>query len=102
MAIRSLQAEARDPGHTRFQLLVMQPGKAPPEFRGRYEITLTGTLDGKPWTYTPPDGTKPLQMRQYLRVEGTIEHPPEAVVTSLQVRVLDTSGGVKATQAAKV
>jgi len=102
LSIRSLQAEARDPGHTRYQLLVMQPGKSPPEFRGRYEVTLTGTLEGKPWTYTPPAGIKPLQMKQYLRVDGLVEHPPEAVVEAVQVRVLDAAGGVKATQSAKV
>jgi len=102
VSIRSLHVEAREPGHMRFQMLVMQPGKAPPEFRGRYEVTLTGTLDGKPWTYTPPDSTKPLQMKQYLRVEGMVDHPPEAVVTNVQVKVFDTSGGVKATQTAKV
>jgi hypothetical protein len=41
-------------------------------------------------------------MKQYLRVEGLIDHPSEAVVESLQVRVLDANGGVKATQTAKV
>lgn len=102
LSIRGLQVESRTPGQLRYQLLVMQPGKSPPEFRGRYEITLVGTLEGKPWSYTPPDGTKPLQMKQYLRVEGMIDHPSEAVVESLQVRVLDASGGVKATQTAKV
>jgi hypothetical protein len=102
VSIRSLQAEAREPGHTRFQLLVMQPGRSPPEFRGRYEVTLSGTLDGKPWSYTPAAGIKPLQMKQYLRVDGLVEHPPEAIVQAVQVRVLDTGGGVKASQSARV
>jgi hypothetical protein len=102
ITIRSLQAEAKEPGHTRFQLLVMQPGKSPPEFRGRYEVTLAGTLEGKPWSYTAPESARPLQMKQYLRVEGMVEHPAEAVVDTVQVRVLDTSGGVRATQSAKV
>jgi hypothetical protein len=102
VSIRSLQAETRDPGHTRFQLLVMQPGKAAPEFRGRYEVTLSGTLDGKAWSYTPAAGIRPLQMKQYLRIDAMVEHPAQAVVQSVQVRVLDTSGGVRATQSAKV
>jgi len=102
LSIRSLHAEAKAPGQLRFQLLVMQAGKSSPEFRGRYEITLAGTLDGQPWTYVPPEGTKPLQMKQYLRVEGMVDHPPEAVVKTVQVRVLDASGGVRASQAAKV
>ncbi len=102
MAIRALQAEAPVPGQLRFQMLVMQPGRAQREFRGRYEVTLVGTLHDRPWSYTPPEGGRPLQMKQYLRVEGSVDHPQEAVVNSVQVRVLDASGGVKATQSAKV
>lgn len=102
LAIRALQAEAPVPGQLRFQLLVMQAGKAPRTFEGRYEITLVGTLHDKPWSYAPPEGNRLLQMKQYLRVEGTIDHPLEAVVKSVQVRVLDAGGGVKATQSAKV
>lgn len=102
ISIRGLQAEISEPGHIRFQLLVMQAGKRLPEFQGRYEITLIGTLEGKPWNLTPPEGTKPLQMRQYLRVEGMVDHPADAVVKTVQVKVLDTSGGVRATQTAKL
>lgn len=102
LTIRALQAEAPVPGQLRFQLLVMQPGKLPREFAGRYEITLVGTLHDKPWSYAPPEGNRPLQLKQYLRLEGTIDHPREAVVQSVQVRVLDVGGGVKATQSAKV
>ncbi|HJV63956.1 MAG TPA: DUF6776 family protein [Albitalea sp.] len=101
-SIRGLQAQADAPGRLRFQLLVMQSGKAPPEFRGSYEVTLNGTLDDKPWSYVPPDGSKALQMKQYLRVEGMLEVPKDAVVKTVQVRVLDASGGVKATRVAKV
>ena len=102
LSIRGLQAEAKAPGQLRFQLLVMQAGKALPEFNGGYEITLTGTLDGKPWNFTPPGGPKPLRMKQYVRVEGMIDHPPQAVVKTVQVRVMDAGGGVKATQSAKL
>jgi hypothetical protein len=102
ISIRALQAESVSPGHLRFQLLVMQAGKTAPAFHGRYEITLTGTLDGQPWNYTPPDSLRPLQMKQYLRVEGMVTHPREAVVKTIQVRVLGTDGGLKASQAAEV
>ena len=102
VSIRGLQVELQALGQLRFQLLVMQAGKTLPEFNGRYDITLSGTLDGKPWTFTPPGGPKPLQMKQYLRVEGIIDHPPQAVVKTAQVRVMDASGGVKATQSAKL
>ncbi|TMH13195.1 MAG: hypothetical protein E6H65_03865 [Betaproteobacteria bacterium] len=102
VSIRSLQAEAKAPGKVRYQLLVLQAGKTLPEFRGNYEVTLSGTLDGKPWSLAAAGGPKPLQMKQYLRVEGMIDHPVQAVVKNIQVRVMDASGGVKATQTAKV
>lgn len=102
VSIRGLHAEVRSPTQVRFQLLIMQPGKNPPEFHGRYEVTLLGTLDGKPWSHAPQDGSKSLQMKQYLRVEGMIDHPESAVVKTLQIRVLDANGGVRATQTAKV
>ena len=80
----------------------MQAGKAPPEFGGRYEVTLTGVLDGKPWTLVQPGGPKPLQLKQYLRVEGMIDHPPLAVVKAVSVRVTNKNGDVKATQTLKL
>jgi hypothetical protein len=43
-----------------------------------------------------------LQVKQYLRVEGIIDHPPQAVVKALLVRVMDLNGGVKATQTVKL
>src|SRR4249920_1554293 len=49
VVIRGLQAELKAPGQMRFQLLAMQAGKRPAEFNGRYDVTLSGTLDGKPW-----------------------------------------------------
>jgi hypothetical protein len=102
LAVRSLQAETVQPGQIRYQLLVMQSGRAPPEFKGRYEIALSGTLDGKPWNYTSPEGTRTLALKQYARVEGLIDHPPTAVVKTVQVRVLDSGGGVRASQTVKL
>ena len=101
LIIRGLQVESPAPGHLRFQLLVMQAGKTLPEFKGRYEIALSGLLDGKPWTFTPPGGPQPLQLKQYLRVEGMLDHPPQAVVKTTSVRVLDLNGVVKASLTVK-
>jgi len=101
LMIRGLQVEPQAPGHLRFQLLVMQAGKTLPEFKGRYEITLAGTLDGKPWTFVPPDGPQVLQLKQYLRVEGVIDPPPQAVVKTAVVRVMDLNGAVKASLTVK-
>jgi hypothetical protein len=102
LAIRGLQAELKAPGQLRFQLLVMQAGKRSTEFSGRYEVTLSGTLDGKPWVFTPPGGAQTLQLKQYLRLEGVVDHPPLAVVKTVTVRVLDTNGAVRATLTIKL
>jgi hypothetical protein len=102
LSVRGLQAEIKGPGQLRFQLLVMQQGKAAPEFNGRYDLQLGGTLDGKPWTLSMPGGARPLKVKQYARVEGMIEHPPGAVVKTVQVRVTDSGGGVRSTQTVRL
>jgi hypothetical protein len=99
--IRGLQAELKAPGQLRVQLLVMQPGKRAPEFNGRYDITLNGTLDGKPWVFARPGGAQPLQLKQYARVESVTDYPPQAVVKTASVRVMDLNGAVRATLTVK-
>ena len=99
--IRGLQAEQKAPGQLRFQLLVMQAGKRAGEFSGRYEVTLSGTLEGKPWVFARPGGAQPVQLKQYLRLEGVIDHPPLAVVKTVSVRVTDLGGTVRATLTVK-
>lgn len=98
LQLRALQAEAIAPGRTRYQMLVMQPGKAPPAFHGRYDILLGGRLAGQPWSLTLPGGAQPLTIRQYARVDGLIDHPPEVVLQTVQARVFDADGGVRATE----
>lgn len=100
--VRALQAEAKGPGSLRFQVLIMQIGKNQPEFVGRYDIVLSGTLGGKPWVISQPGGPKLLQVKQSARVEGTVIYPEDAVVKSVQVKVTDNKGGVKATQSVNV
>jgi len=100
LAVRGFQAEPVAPGQLRYQLLVMQNGKPGAPFDGRYELTLNGSLDGHPWTAGLPGGAQPLQVKQYARVEGRIEHPAGAVVKTVQVRVLNGAGAVMATQMA--
>ncbi|MES2960736.1 MAG: DUF6776 family protein [Pseudomonadota bacterium] len=102
LAVRALQAEPVQPGQLRYQMLLMQSGKAPAEFKGRYEVQATGTLDGKPWTFALPAGPQPISLRQYARVEGRLDHPAGAVVKTVQVRVTDNQGGVRATQTVKL
>ena len=65
-------------------------------------LTRIGTLDGKPWTLALPAGPQPISLRQYARVEGHLDHPAGAVVKTVQVRVLDNQGGVRASQTVKL
>ncbi len=98
LQVRGLQAQAKAPGQLRYQMLVMHSARAPAEFSGRYELILSGSLAGRPWSMPAAGGAKDMKLKQYLRVEGLIDHPPQAVIKSLQVRVLDETGAVKATQ----
>lgn len=102
LAVRGLQAEPVQPGQLRYQVLVMQSGKTPPEFKGRYEFQLTGTLDGRPWSFVPAGAPRPLTLRQYARAEGLLDLPANAVVKTVQVRVLDAAGALKASQTVKL
>jgi hypothetical protein len=102
LQLRGLQAEVTPPGELRYQLLVMQMGKSPAEFRGRYDLLLTGLVDGRPWTMSLPGGPKPLQLKQYARVDGMFDLPAEAVIKTVQARVTDSQGTVRATQTLKL
>jgi hypothetical protein len=102
LQVRGLMAEAGDSGQLRFQMLVMQHGRNVAEFNGRYDLLLTGQLEGKPWTLALPGGGKPLTLKQYARVEGLVELPPGVVIKSVQAKVIDAKGTVRATQTLKL
>jgi len=91
VAIRGLQAEVLAGTQLKWQVLVIQPVKNAPEFRGRLEVSLHGSREGKPWTMALPDGPQPLQFRQYRRVEGMVDLPPDAVVKNVSARVVEGS-----------
>jgi hypothetical protein len=98
LVVRGLQAEVVGSGQLRYQLLVMQPGRSALEFKGRYEFTLRGQMDGRAWAQVPSGGARSLQFKQYQRVDGTLDFPGLAVVQSVQVRVVDAQGSVRASQ----
>lgn len=98
LVLRGAQAEVLAAGQLRFQLLVMQQGKAPGEFKGRYELSLRGQMDGKSWSQALPASGRSLQFRQYQRVDGVLAFPEPAVVDTVQVRVVDAQGSVRASE----
>jgi hypothetical protein len=102
LELRGLMAEAKSPGQLRFQMLVMQTGKDLAPFKGRYELVLSGQMEGRAWTQSLPGGPQPLQLKQYARVEGLVDHPAGAVIKTVQARVIDAQGATRATQTVRL
>jgi hypothetical protein len=101
LSIRGLQADVATPGTLKWQALVMQPGRNTQEFNGRLEVTFAGSVNGRPWSTTLPNGPVPIKIRQYGRMEGELTLPDGAVVKSVTARVLEGSK-VRATQSIKL
>jgi hypothetical protein len=90
VAIRALQAEVLGGSQLKWQVLVIQPVKNAREFRGKLEMSIGGSLDGKPWMMElPGGGAQPLQFRQYRRIEGMIDLPAQAVVKNVSAKVVE-------------
>lgn len=101
IAIRGLQAEVGPGREIKWQVLVFQSLKNPPEFSGRLELSFAGVLNGKPWSAVLPGGAQPFRLKQYGRMEGVFELPPQAVIKGVTAKVLDGSV-VKAVQSIKL
>ena len=99
--LRGLQADLRVPGQLHYQLLLMQAGRPVADFEGRFDLLLSGQSEGRPWSQTR-SGPKPLQFRQYARLEGSFDVPPDVVVKTVQARVYDQQGALRAQQTAKL
>jgi hypothetical protein len=100
LAIRGLHAELLG-GQLRWQVLVIQPVKNAPEFRGKLQLTLAGTIDGKPWMMDLPEGPQDLRFRQYHRLEGMVDLPEQAVVKNVSAKVVEGSA-TRAVQSIKL
>lgn len=89
IAIRGLQAELREGQQLKWQVLVIQSLKNAPEFSGRLELSLSGLLHGKPWTAALPGGAQAFTLKQYGRLEGVMQIPPQVQVKAISAKVLD-------------
>lgn len=99
ISVRALQVELGEAGQARYQLLVMQQGgRVQPEFRGHFELTANGLLDGRPWTESTPLVKQALQFKQYQRVDGILPVPAKVQLKQVFVRVLDERGVLRASQ----
>jgi hypothetical protein len=89
VAIRGLQADMLADTHLRWQVLLIRPVKNAPEFKGRLELVVAGTRDGKSWSQTLAGEGQALQLRQFRRMEGVIDLPLRTVVKTITARVLE-------------
>jgi hypothetical protein len=97
-----MQAEQLGGGaQIKWQVLVIQPSKNAPEFNGKLELTLGGTQAGKPWSMPMPGGVQNLQFKQYRRLEGVVDLPPQVVVKTLSAKVTEGSA-TRAVQSIKL
>jgi hypothetical protein len=94
VTIRGFRAQRLEPGRVSWQLLVLQPARNANEFRADMEITLAGTLDGKPWSLRDPGGRRTVGVKQYLRMQGEVVVPSQAVVHSLAVRFVQNGNPI--------
>lgn len=91
LSIRGLQAERVTDTQLRWQVLMMQASKNAPDFKGALEITFAGTLGGKPWTATQAPAPQPVLIKGYLRMEGLVDVPAQAVVKNVTAKILQGS-----------
>ena len=101
LQVRGLQAEVPIPGQLQYRVLVVQQAKDA-EFTGAYELLVSGQLDNKAWSMTLPGGPRSIVVKQVSRVEGTVDHPPGAVIKGVQVRIMDGRGAVRASHTTRL
>ena len=89
VSVRSLQAELLSATQLKWQVLVIQSVKNAPDFNGKLDLTIHGTLAGKPWMVNLPGGAQVLQFKQYRRIEGVLDLPPQAVVKTVTAKVVE-------------
>jgi hypothetical protein len=99
LQVRGLEVQATAPGQLRYRLLLAQNGRQQAEFNGRYDLVLTGLVDGQPWTIS--SSQQPVTVKQIARLEGMVAHPAAAVIKAVQARVMDAKGAMQATRTLK-
>jgi hypothetical protein len=91
LSIRGLQAERMSDTQLKWQVLMIQASKNAPDFKGALEVTFAGTLAGKPWTAKSAPAPQPVLIKGYLRMEGVVDVPAQAVVENVTAKILQGS-----------
>ncbi len=101
LSIRGLQVERVGEGQLKWQVLLIQALKNAPDFKGTLELSFVGTLEGKPWSLSPAPVAQPVLIKSYLRQEGVVDVPAQAVVKTVTAKILQ-GGVVKSVQTLKL
>jgi hypothetical protein len=91
LSIRGLQVDRVGESQLKWQVLMIQAEKNAPEFRGALEVTFTGTLEGRPWSATQAPQAQAVLIKGYLRQEGMVDVPSQAVVKTVTAKILQGS-----------
>ena len=87
LALRSFEAQRLAPTQLHWQALVMQAVKNPQAWQGELQLVVSGTLNGEPWTHSPESGAVTVNLVQYVRLEGLVNIPAEAVVQTVSAKL---------------
>ena len=101
LSIRGLQVERVAEGQLKWQVLLIQALKNAPDFKGTLELSFVGTLDGRPWSLNPAPVAQSVLVKSYLRQEGVVDVPAQAVVKTVTAKLLQ-GGVVKSVQTLKL
>lgn len=91
LSIRGLQAERLSDTSLKWQVLMIQAAKNAPDFKGTLEVTFSGKLAGKSWSVKQAPAPQPVLIKGYLRLEGVVDVPAQAVVENVTARILQGS-----------
>jgi hypothetical protein len=91
IAVRGLQAEVGEDRRLKWRILLIQPQKNASEFRGSLEIKVVGLLNGRQWQMPPDETPLGIRFTQFGRFQGFLDLPPQVVVKSVSVRIMEGS-----------
>lgn len=101
LSIRGLQVERVAESQLKWQVLLIQAQKNAPDFKGVLEVAFAGTLDGRHWTVSQAPAPQSVLIKSYLRQEGVVDVPAQAVVKTVTAKILQ-GGVVKSVQTLKL
>ncbi|MFM2111341.1 MAG: hypothetical protein RLZZ271_1, partial [Pseudomonadota bacterium] len=99
LTLRGFTAEMTSASQLQWQFLLIHAARNAPQFTGRFELALAGTLGPKPWTQQIP--SQALSFQQTGRMRGVIDLPAQVVVKTVTLKVFE-GNQQRATQTIKL